>query len=68
MFEVDPQQSELVREIIQLYNDELSIRDITYHLNDKGHPPPHNARQVIARKSLSDDSCIMSRKWAPSHN
>ncbi len=47
---VDPQQSELVREIFQLYADGLSIRDITYHLNNKGYPPPHNARQAVSRK------------------
>lgn len=48
--EVEPEQSEIVRQIFQLYADGLSIRDITHYLNEKGYPPPFNKQQLKRKK------------------
>ncbi len=44
--EIDNQQAETVRQIFELYQAGLTVRDLAFQLNAKEVLPPHNARQL----------------------
>ncbi|MFH1374381.1 MAG: recombinase family protein [bacterium] len=50
--EIDSDQANVVREIFQLFNEGLGIRDITHHLNEKGHAPPGRRRLTSLGKAI----------------
>ncbi len=51
--QIDPEESEIVRQIFRLFADGLSTRDITHYLNNNGYPPPRRKRQLLSGRKVA---------------